>query len=490
MISKPLFKQSVKANLSRWIIVTIVSCFIVATVILILGRLNVNEMKKSIEDLFVASEKEANIKKQSINLYNNFNTLYDSSIASYDSSFEIVKNTIYMYRMASSQMGDGAKDYVVSQIKSQVSSKSGDDVGDKAGNIASKSIDSYNNDSSKDASSITKDIVQDMIYEQVTKDSGKKNASISKTASLYFINNYLSDDATDKDSLIINYIGDLIYNSTKEKYSEKTASAARSASKESINSYKNLLSEGYSSKSAYKKVTTDLTKQLPKDVLKSIVEIRDLDVYGLVIGNILYKIAGLLLPIIFVIMTANSLIASQVDSGSMAYILSTPTPRKKVAITQMLYLIVSILLMYVLIFLTSIICLNFVDSKDFTITNVELLKFNICAFFVMFAISGICYLSSAWFDREKNALSVGGGISIFFLVCSILGLFGDKIMPSAIRIKAMNYFNYLTIISLFNVNSVLAETNTYLIGIIILFVIGMVTYVIGIEKFIHKDLPL
>lgn len=52
MISKPLFKQSVKANLTRWLIVTIASCFIVAVVIMILGNLNVNKIRGSLEDLF------------------------------------------------------------------------------------------------------------------------------------------------------------------------------------------------------------------------------------------------------------------------------------------------------------------------------------------------------------------------------------------------------------------------------------------------------
>ena len=39
--------------------------------------------------------------------------------------------------------------------------------------------------------------------------------------------------------------------------------------------------------------------------------------------------------------------------------------------------------------------------------------FSIGAFFVIFAISGICYLASAIFNREKNSLSAGGGITIF-----------------------------------------------------------------------------
>lgn len=50
-----------------------------------------------------------------------------------------------------------------------------------------------------------------------------------------------------------------------------------------------------------------------------------MDLYGVVVGNIFYKMAELLLPIIYMIMCANNLIAGQIHSGSMAYVLSTST---------------------------------------------------------------------------------------------------------------------------------------------------------------------
>lgn len=42
-----------------------------------------------------------------------------------------------------------------------------------------------------------------------------------------------------------------------------------------------------------------------------------------------YALAGIMLPMIFVIVTANKLIASQIDNGSMAYVLSTPTKESR-----------------------------------------------------------------------------------------------------------------------------------------------------------------
>ena len=63
------------------------------------------------------------------------------------------------------------------------------------------------------------------------------------------------------------------------------------------------------------------------------------------LSSTFYSLHGILLPIIYIIMTANSLIASQVDRGSMAYLLSTPTKRSTVVLTQAVYLIVALVVM-------------------------------------------------------------------------------------------------------------------------------------------------
>ena len=60
-----------------------------------------------------------------------------------------------------------------------------------------------------------------------------------------------------------------------------------------------------------------------------------------ILAELIYKISGVLLPMIYVIIASNKLVASQVNDGSMAYVLSTPTNRKTVVRTQYLFLILS-----------------------------------------------------------------------------------------------------------------------------------------------------
>lgn len=87
-------------------------------------------------------------------------------------------------------------------------------------------------------------------------------------------------------------------------------------------------------------------------------------------------------------------------------------------------------------------------------------------------------------------MAIGGGLSIFALVAAMLGLFGSPVIPSVVRLDALNYFNYTTIISLFDVVSIIEGTAAHYWKFAILLVLGVIGYVAGAVKFDKKDLPL
>ena len=62
------------------------------------------------------------------------------------------------------------------------------------------------------------------------------------------------------------------------------------------------------------------------------------------LSNYLYGFLLLVFPMILEIILANKLVAKYVDTGSMAYLLSTPNSRKKIVITQGLFVIINIVL--------------------------------------------------------------------------------------------------------------------------------------------------
>ena len=277
-----------------------------------------------------------------------------------------------------------------------------------------------------------------------------------------------------------------------------TATAVKVMTNTAINTYEfylneeNLpLEEGQTQEEyAKEQATRSITDQIPEDVASALEELGNMDIYGLIIGSIFYQIAGLLLPMVYVIMVANGLLAGQVDSGSMAYVLSTPIKRRTVTVTQMAYLMISLFCMFALVTVTSVISIWIVGGDAFAINFAEILLLNLGAFLTMFAFSGFCFMCSALFNRTKHSLSIGGGISIFMLVCTILGLFGSSVVPAAMRIDAMNVFNYVSIITLFDTVSILNGGIDFLWKFAILAGIGIITFIIGVFRFDKKDLPL
>ncbi len=69
------------------------------------------------------------------------------------------------------------------------------------------------------------------------------------------------------------------------------------------------------------------------------------------LGNLenFYKLIAVILGIVYAVFTANNLVVSEVDSGSMAYTLSTPIRRSSVIFTKSFYLISSVVLMYLIV---------------------------------------------------------------------------------------------------------------------------------------------
>lgn len=236
-------------------------------------------------------------------------------------------------------------------------------------------------------------------------------------------------------------------------------------------------------------ISASFLSTLPSAVSDALEEIGQADLYTLIVGSIFYKLAGLLLPIIYMIMASNNLIAGQVDSGSMAYVLSTSTKREAVVFTQAVYLIGSLLAMFALTTATGCVCLSIID-EDVELTHGKLILLNVGAFLVLFALSGLCFFTSCLFDRSKRSMAIGGGLSIFALVAAMLGLFGSPVIPSVVRLDALNYFNYTTIISLFDVISIIDETSAFAFKFVILALIGIIGYIVGGTRFTKKDLPL
>lgn len=338
----------------------------------------------------------------------------------------------------------------------------------------------YISNRSENAASIF--LAGNMILEENVEKIVEQLASFGVDKEKYDSFNYTYDNIKHiAKTTIVTYISRLEYetNLLKEKYKDSDVIDGLTYQEAYIKMHEELS----------KDVTNSLLSSLPQDVSDALKEVGQMDLFGLIVGSIYFKLAGILLPIIYMIVVSNNLISSQVDTGSMAYVLSTSIKRKTVAFTQGVFLVGSLFAMFILTTLTGGICLAIVH-ENVALTFGKLVLLNVGAFLVLFCLSGLCFLTSCWFDRSKRSMSIGGGLSIFALVAAMLGLFGSPVIPSVVRMNALNCFNYVTIISLFDVVSILNGTTTFIYKLFILFALGLVGYFVGTKKFIKKDLPL
>lgn len=546
MFSKALFKQSCKANGVMWTIITFAVCFMLACVMLISGNGNIGETKNAIEDTIIQKEIDAAIEERAINYY----SLSDSALTTFDKEYIAAFDKAEYLKTVAALMAGGKSE---SEAKTAAASKYcgvaalkvnfaaeqkavdlgyGDDK-EKTQEIVGVSMFALNpeliEEGSKtlynaylgktedilDAYDVTSLVVyamQDKGEEYITSIERRDYVSTraEKAGANFLALNIVSEEAVDEMIKTLSSYGvdRAKYDSFGYNY-ENVKKLARNTVITYSNRLEYELSElekkyaagGFASEEEYKaaveKTNADLIKaisgslldSLPSEVSDALEDIGQADLYTLIVGSIFYKLAGLLLPIIYMIMASNNLISGQVDSGSMAYVLSTSIKRKTVAFTQAVYLVGSLLAMFLLTTATGCVCLAIVGT-DIGLTYGKLLLLNLGAFLVLFALSGLNFFTSCYFDRSKRSMAIGGGLSIFALVAAMLGLFGSPVIPKVVRLDSLNYFNYTTIISMFDVVSIMDGTTVFIWKFAILAALGLIGLIAGSLKFTKKDLPL
>lgn len=540
MFSKALFKQSCKANGIMWAIITFAVCCMLACVMMIAGGGGIGVIRTGITNTIVESSLDAQAKTRSTTYY----TIVVPGLEKFDETFKSAYQTKYSEIMtddpsadttiAASQSSQYAMAQAVGAVNGYVNAFCAangyaDDSQEKQ-EIQGLMFACFNLDLDENGTAdfqyFYNEYGADIQPYTNTLDSVSdpdrkvQRQEYARTyCSVFFAGNMVSEDNIDK------VVAELEkYDISKDDYQKLTYKDAsgndvskytgetgyqyvRDLSIDSIVVFQARLDYELSNISA-----TDLTSQqqeeqriiaelieetgrtflstLPSEVSSSLQELGQMDIFGMITGSVYFKMAGLLLPIIYIIMVANNLIAGQVDSGSMAYVLSTSTKRRQVIFTQAIFLIASLFAMFACVTVTGMVCMACLDKTMITISYYEIGMLSLGAFITLFAMSGISFLASCWFNRSKHSMSIGGGINMFFLVATMLGLFGSNVLPGVIRLSSLNFFNYCSIISLFDEISIMAGTTTFIWKLAILAVVGIVCYIVGALKFEKKDLPL
>ena len=553
MFNKALFKQSCKANGVMWSIITAAVCFMLACVMLISGSGQIGEVVTGVEDTIVQEQIETTVKKQINNDYvliddamsifdeafvkeikSNFLTRFVESgdaVTAYTQTCTTDASVVYTKAILT--FGTDLESYTTQIDKSYISSSdfckqlySLSMFAINPNGQANDTYEAYESGSSSkvedgyDVSSLFTTCQLDLAswvlgnegenianYLNSEERVNYRHSLITYSLPIVISANFVSEENVTKMLLALAEFGvsEEKYNSYGYTYTKVKGICSSSVVTLDARlnlEYSSLNRSDYTSEEEYieaknkikQDVITDISAsfidKLPSEVSDALYEIGKVDLYSLIVGSIFFKMAGLLLPIIYMIMASNNLIATQVDTGSMAYVLSTSTKRKEVTFTQGLFLIASLFAMFLCTTITSVICFACVNIPTTSLTYGKLILMNLGAFLVLFSMAGINFFTSCVFDRSKRSMAIGGGLSMFFLVCTMLGLFGSPVIPSIVRLSALNVFNYTSIISFFDVISIIDGTATFIWKLAILLGIGAVGFISGSYIFKKKDLPL
>lgn len=226
---------------------------------------------------------------------------------------------------------------------------------------------------------------------------------------------------------------------------------------EKMNAMLDMVPEGMLKAMGFENLGTDLTNYL---------------------SNYLYGFIFIMFPMIYCIIVSNKLIAKHVDSGSMAYLLTTPNSRVTIAATQALFLISGL----AIIFTVNIIAAVTISESMFKglLDIGKFLSLNWITYLVLTVIAGIGFLSSCIFNDTKNSLAFGAGIPIGFFVIKMISEISTE----------LEWLKYLSIYSFIDVDTILENSQYVTFSSLFLIILIIALYFTAIIIFNRRSLSI
>lgn len=192
---------------------------------------------------------------------------------------------------------------------------------------------------------------------------------------------------------------------------------------------------------------------------------------------------GLILVLILAIVSvqlSTQLMARLIDRGSMAYLLSTPTTRVRVATTQACVLVSGLLIILGATTLAGFAGKAWMLGDHYAFDGGRFALLNAAAFLMFFAVAGIAFLVSAASNDEKKALGLSGTIVFGFYSLDLLGKLSDSI----------DWMRDLSIFSLYRPSDIVGGGDFPALGFALLAAIGLAAFGVAVAVFKRRDLPL
>ncbi|MGE4354334.1 MAG: hypothetical protein AB7D36_09645 [Oscillospiraceae bacterium] len=221
----------------------------------------------------------------------------------------------------------------------------------------------------------------------------------------------------------------------------------------------------------------DMMDMLPPEMISAFgFDNSSTDLTGFVAG-FYYGFLVFAFPMVYYIILSNRLVCKMVDSGAFAYLLQTPTSRVKIIVTQAVYLLASIAVLFSAVYLVGTYAARtlfpgMLNTQAYT-------RLHISAALLTMAMAMVCFFYSCLFNETKRSLAFGTSIPLtFFLLFLIGGVSNDA-----------EIFKDMSIFSLLDATGIVQNGNT--MGINILFAaMTAILFIASVLVFDKKRLPI
>jgi ABC-2 type transport system permease protein len=139
-----------------------------------------------------------------------------------------------------------------------------------------------------------------------------------------------------------------------------------------------------------------------------------------------YGLIYLIILAIYAVTTSNRLMAHAVDNGSMAYLLSTPVSRTRIAVTQVAVLVFGVVFIGGFTTLAGVLGVQwFVQNPHLDVAR--FVEMNLVGVLLFLVVGAYCFVFSCIARDERTALSLSGVITTAFYAFKMVGSLDDHV---------------------------------------------------------------
>ncbi|MRN56072.1 ABC transporter permease subunit [Paenibacillus monticola] len=223
----------------------------------------------------------------------------------------------------------------------------------------------------------------------------------------------------------------------------------------------------------------DLLTSMPAGLMKALGVEGGIQKYNDYLSAQFYGTLFVVILMVYCIMTSVQAIARLVDRGSMAYLLSTPVSRSKVAVTQAIVLVFGLFAFSICTTIGGLLGAQFlIDAPAYD--KGLFVQVNLIVFLLFTFIASYCFLISCLCDDEKRALSWSSSLTVLFYSLDLVGKMSSN----------LTWMRYLSPFYLFRPQDIVK--GTFPVGWVSLGLgIGaLLIFWLSVSVFRRRDLPL